>query len=324
MIRIGIDLGTDHIKLVNDEDEILFDEPCMIALDRNDNVLAIGKPAAKMKDNTDETIRVISPFANGEIDFEALDALLEQLCYDYRVFRMFQKTILVVSYPTNLAYPQREMLKQHLVELGAWRVYFEPEIWISAIGAKIDINLPAPRCVMNIGSSNCDIAVFSSGRIKAQSSYGISGHQVDLQLQKWMRKSFGMNISEHEAKRLKRHIGTVREKEKPSSWEVKGIDIHTRKPKTVTVDQNMVAVVLQPLCGMWANWIYRFLTELDRQQQEDIKRRGIVCCGGTMMLDGLAEAFRDALSCPFFVTDHPIHTVPHGLYLLLSRMDETD
>lgn len=324
MIRIGIDLGADHIKLVNDEDEILFDEPCAIALDQNDNVLAIGKPASKMRDNTDETIRVIYPFGGGEIDFEALDALLEQLCYDYRVFRMFQKTILVVSYPTNLTFQQREQLKEHLLELGAWRVYFEPEIWISAIGAKIDISLPVPRCVMNIGSSSCDIAVFSSGRITSQSSYAISGRQADLLLQKWMRKSFGLAISEHEAKRLKRHIGTVIEKEDPATWEVKGIDTHTRKSRTVTVDQNMVAAVLKPLCERWTNWIYRFLTELDRHQQEDIKRRGIVCCGGTMMLEGLRETFRDALSCPFFVTDHPIHTVPHGLYLLLSRMEDSD
>ena len=58
--------------------------------------------------------------------------------------------------------------------------------------------------------------------------------------------------------------------------------------------------------------------------EQDIKRRGIVCCGGTMMLDGLTETFRNTLSCPFFVTDEPIRTVPHGLYLLLSRMDDSD
>ena len=36
MIRIGIDLGTDYIRLC-DEDGILYNEPCMVALDEHDD-----------------------------------------------------------------------------------------------------------------------------------------------------------------------------------------------------------------------------------------------------------------------------------------------
>ena len=78
---------------------------------------------------------------------------------------MFQKTVLLVSYPTSFSKESCDILKDHLEDLGAYRVYFEQEIWIAAIGAKLDLFLPVASCVLNIGSSNCDIAIFQNGKM---------------------------------------------------------------------------------------------------------------------------------------------------------------
>ena len=60
---------------------------------------------------------------------------------------MFQKTVLLVSYPTSFSKESCDILKEHLEDLGAYRVYFEQEIWIAAIGAKLDLFLPVASCV---------------------------------------------------------------------------------------------------------------------------------------------------------------------------------
>ena len=43
MIRMGIDLGTNYIRLCTQEDGLLYNEPCMVALDNQSHVLGIGK-----------------------------------------------------------------------------------------------------------------------------------------------------------------------------------------------------------------------------------------------------------------------------------------
>ena len=66
-----------------------------------------------------------------------------------------------------------DILKEHLEDLGAYRVYFEQEIWIAAIGAKLDLFLPVASCVLNIGSSNCDIAIFQNGKTVIFDTYKV-------------------------------------------------------------------------------------------------------------------------------------------------------
>ena len=49
MIRFGFDLGANHIRLISKEDGLVFDEPCMVALDRKNRVIAIGNEAKDRK-----------------------------------------------------------------------------------------------------------------------------------------------------------------------------------------------------------------------------------------------------------------------------------
>ena len=173
MIQMGIDLGTNYIRLCTQEDGLLYNEPCMVALDEQNHVLGIGEDAKDLIGSMDPNIKVISPLRENPINFDVLDILLEQLLYEHKAFRMFQKTVLLVSYPTSFNKESCDILKEHLEDLGAYRVYFEQEIWIAAIGAKLDLFLPVASCVLNIGSSNCDIAIFQNGKTVIFDTYKV-------------------------------------------------------------------------------------------------------------------------------------------------------
>lgn len=324
MIRVGIDLGADKIRLVTENEGLLFDEACMVALDQKGNVLAIGDEAKEMKESLDQKIRVISPLSKNKIDFDALHALLEQLIYDYKVFRMFKKTVLLFSYPMALNRQQREELKLHLLEFGAYRVYFEQEIWVAAIGAQLNLFIPVASCVLNLGSSNCDIAVFSNGQMQRSSQYKVAGRHVNLLIQKWLRQSCHMQISDSTAEKIKINIGQTQIQKQPKTMLIQGVNIQSQKLMSVQLDENMLVPVLYPLCEQWAKWIYQFLADLSPEQQEDVRMRGIICCGGTMLLKGLKENLQSLVNCPFYVTDDPQSTVPQGLEILLERMGEND
>ena len=321
MIRIGIDLGTDYIRLC-DEDGILYNEPCMVALDEHDHVLGIGEDAKDLIGSINANTRVLSPLKQDPIDFDTLDIILEQLLYEFKAFRMFQKTILLVSYPTSFSKSACETLKDHLEELGAYQVYFEQEIWIAAIGAKLDLFLPVASCVLNIGSSNCDIALFSNGKMQKKSRNQISGATITLCIRQWLKSSANMQITNKQAEKVKRKLGQAILQTNPKEMEVVGMDLDTHKLKSVRINENQIVQVIQPLLKEWSNWILTFLSSLPLPNQQDVKTRGIICCGGSMLLNGLSTYLQESVGCPFFVVDDPINTVSSGLIILMSRMED--
>ncbi len=322
MIRMGIDLGTNYIRLCTQEDGLLYNEPCMVALDNQNHVLGIGEDAKDLIGTMDSNVRIISPLRENPINFDVLDILLNQLLYEHKAFRMFQKTILLVSYPTSFSKESCDILKEHLEELGAYRVYFEQEIWIAAIGAKLDLFLPVASCVLNIGSSNCDIALFMNGKMEKKSRCNISGVTINSTLKNWLFHSYNINASSKQVEKIKRKIGQVMVQQNPKSIEVVGMDRNTHVLKSITINENQVVGILAPLVQQWSNWILQFLSSLPLTAQQDVKTRGIICCGGSMLLKGLPAYLQNTVGCPIFVTDDPINTVSAGLMILLSRLED--
>lgn len=322
MIHMGIDLGTNYIRLCTQEDGLLYNEPCMVALDNQNHVLGIGEDAKDLIGTMDSNVRIISPLRENPINFDVLDILLDQLLYEHKAFRMFQKTILLVSYPTSFSKESCDILKEHLEELGAYRVYFEQEIWIAAIGAKLDLFLPVASCVLNIGSSNCDIALFMNGKMEKKSRCNISGVTINSTLKNWLFHSYNINASSKQVEKIKRKIGQVMIQQNPKSIEVVGMDRNTHVLKSITINENQVVGILAPLVQQWSNWILQFLSSLPLTAQQDVKTRGIICCGGSMLLKGLPAYLQNTVGCPIFVTDDPINTVSAGLMILLSRLED--
>lgn len=322
MIRMGIDLGTNYIRLCTQEDGLLYNEPCVVALDNQNHVLGIGEDAKDLIGTMDSNVRIISPLRENPINFDVLDILLDQLLYEHKAFRMFQKTILLVSYPTSFSKESCDILKEHLEELGAYRVYFEQEIWIAAIGAKLDLFLPVASCVLNIGSSNCDIALFMNGKMEKKSRCNISGVTINSTLKNWLFHSYNINASSKQVEKIKRKIGQVMVQQNPKSIEVVGMDRNTHVLKSITINENQVVGILAPLVQQWSNWILQFLSSLPLTAQQDVKTRGIICCGGSMLLKGLPAYLQNTVGCPIFVTDDPINTVSAGLMILLSRLED--
>src|SRR5690554_3186221 len=77
--KIGIDLGTANLLVYVDGEEIIFDEPSVIAMDHETKeVIAVGYSASNMVGRAHSGIRVISPLNQGVIsDMHAAKSLLE-------------------------------------------------------------------------------------------------------------------------------------------------------------------------------------------------------------------------------------------------------
>ena len=70
--ELAIDLGTANTIIISD-DEIVVNEPSVVALDRHsERMIAVGEQAKLMYEKTNDKIRVIRPLRDGVIaDFNA-------------------------------------------------------------------------------------------------------------------------------------------------------------------------------------------------------------------------------------------------------------
>ncbi len=76
-----MDLGTANTLIIHN-DEIVVNEPSIVALDRNNpkNVLAVGKRALMMHEKTHESIRTVRPLKDGVIaDFNAAELMIREM-----------------------------------------------------------------------------------------------------------------------------------------------------------------------------------------------------------------------------------------------------
>lgn len=319
MIRAGIDIGAGSLRLVLEEEGTVFDEPCLVALDKHGNALAIGSKAFELKGRQDKDIRVVAPFSAEGVDFKALDALLEELCYEFRLFRLFQKTILMVSAPLSLTEEYSTRLKEHFLDLGAWEVYFEEELWVAAVGAGLDLCLPVGSCVMHIGYSSCDVAMFCQGEIQARAaSSTLNGRSAAILLQQYLRMHDHVDVSLHTLNLLLQKAGSAQIVDHPKAFSVRGLDMSEYKAVQVTIDQNQIASFLAPMVREWGSWLQEFIDSLPEELKSDIAVRGVIACGGCMNIPGLAAAMQSMCGIPVYLTDFPAETVSFGLQRLLQ------
>lgn len=319
-IQAGIDIGTRQVRLILEDEGIVFDEPCLLAVDQNGQTLAIGKQASQMRGLADEEVRIISPFENGQVNLEALKAYLEQLFLDCQVFRLFYRTVLAVSYPGSLSDEQAGQLKEYLLDLGAERVWFGQEILFSALGSRIDIHAPVASCILNIGHENCEIAVYARGKLKARESFSINGQAVSKQIEGWLIEKNHLRVSDETIQQIKEQLGGFLLSSYPAAMEIRGISLNSLNMETLVIDQNQVASVLAPLLEAWCQWISTFLGSLDQHDLQDIYSRGIIACGGCLQLAGLASALQELCRIPVFCADNPSLTVAAGLQSMLGRI----
>jgi actin-like ATPase involved in cell morphogenesis len=78
--EIAIDLGTANTLIIHN-DQVVVDEPSIVAIDRTTNkIIAVGKKAMMMHEKTHENLKTIRPLKDGVIaDFNAAEGMLREM-----------------------------------------------------------------------------------------------------------------------------------------------------------------------------------------------------------------------------------------------------
>ncbi|MEN3015441.1 MAG: rod shape-determining protein [bacterium] len=316
--RIGIDLGTNSVLVYVKGKGIVLKEPSVVAIDKKKGnvVLAVGEEAKDMIGRTPSHIVAERPIRDGVIaSYEAAEAMIKfyinKVKKNSPLSSIF-KPLVAVCIPAEYNSVEERVIKEAVMAAGAKEVYIIEEPMAAAIGANLKVNSARGNMIVDIGGGTTDVAVISLGGIVVKRTIKVAGDKMDEAISKYIRKNYNLLIGEQTAERIKIAIGTVVPLEEEKKIEVKGRDLFTGLPKSITISSRDTMEALWEPVGEIVDTVKAVLELTPPELASDIIEEGITLTGGGALLRGLDIVISKATGIKVNIPEDPIACVAIG------------
>ncbi|MGI6106492.1 MAG: rod shape-determining protein [Lachnospiraceae bacterium] len=326
---IGIDLGTASILVYIKNKGVVLREPSVVAYDRNTNeIRAIGEEARMMIGRTPGNIVAIRPLRQGVIaDYTITEKMIRYFIQKAVGRRIFRKPRISVCVPSQITEVERKAVEDATFNAGAREVYLVEEPLAAAIGAGVDISKPAGNMVVDVGGGTTDIAVISLGGTVVSESIKVAGDDFNDAIVRYMRKNHNLLIGERTGEEIKIKIGTCYPRVDELALDVRGRDLVSGLPKTVTITSSETEEALREPTNQIVEAVHMVLEKTPPELAADISDRGIVLTGGGALLHGLEHLLEERLGITTMTAENPMNCVAIGTgrYLdVISSINENE
>jgi len=320
---IGIDLGTANVLIYVKGEGIVLNEPSVVAIDsETKKPLAVGSEAKEMLGRTPGNVIAIRPMKDGVIaDFEATEVMLNYFIRKINGRNFFSRPRILICCPTNITPVEKNAIRDAAERTGAKRVYIEEEPKVAAVGAGLDISRPSGNMVIDIGGGTTDIAVLSLGGLVTSSSIKVAGNVFDMDIIKYVKDKYKLLIGDRTAEEIKVTIGSVYPEIKKDKMEVRGRDLVTGLPHTVTICSDEIEEALRESVYTIVHTAKNVLEQTPPELSSDIIDKGIVITGGGALIDGFDKLLEHELKVPVYIAESPLTCVAEGTGILLDNIN---
>jgi rod shape-determining protein MreB len=324
-LDIGLDLGTASVLVYIKEKGIVLREPSVVAIDKNtDRILAVGEEARKMLGRTPGNIVAIRPLREGVIsDYHVTEKMLKyflnKVCAK-SFFKLFKPRVMICV-PSGVTEVEKRAVEDAAMQAGARKTYLIEEPIAAAIGAGIDITKACGSMVVDIGGGTTDIAVISLGGTVVSTSVKIAGDKFDEAIVRYMRKKHNIMIGERTAEEIKIQIGTVFPRQKEVQVDVRGRNLVSGLPKTITITSTEVMEVLEEPVSSVVEAVHSVLERTPPELAADISERGIVMTGGGSLVYGMDKLLEYKTGIRVVIADDAVSCVAIGTGKTLDNLD---
>lgn len=311
---IGIDLGTASILVYVKGKGVVLKEPSVVAFDRDTNrIKAIGEEARLMLGRTPGNIVAVRPLRQGVIsDYTVTEKMLKYFISKAVGKQRFRKPLISICVPSGVTEVERKAVEDATFQAGARDVKIIEEPIAAAIGAGIDIARPCGNMIVDIGGGTSDIAVISLGGTVVSTSIKIAGDDFDDAIVRYMRKKHNLLIGERTAEDIKIRIGSAYPRPEVETVDVRGRNLVTGLPKTITVTSKETEEALHDTTLQIVDAVHSVLEKTPPELAADIADRGIVLTGGGSLLYGLEELIESKTGITTMTAEEPMTAVAIG------------
>lgn len=286
---IGIDLGTKNSLVYSTVKGIIFKEPSVVIYDKDtEKIRAIGEEARQMAGHLTSNLELIRPIRQGVIvDYNVMEKMMKHLISKAIGRYTFRKPRISICVPSGIAEIEKKAIVEATYQAGAREVFLVEEPIAGAIGAGIDITKPFGNLIVDIGAGTTDAAVISMAGVVVSGSITVAGDAFDQAILNYVRKNHNLFIGEAIAEGIKMKVGTAVEEADPRMMEIKGRNILTGLPKTITLTSEEIRVALKDATNQIVELVHGILEKTPPELAADIVDRGIILTGGGALLHGM-------------------------------------
>ena len=311
---IGIDLGTASILVYIKGRGVVLKEPSVVAFDRDTNeIKAIGEDARLMIGRTPGNIVAVRPLRQGVIsDYTVTEKMMKYFIRKAMGKKTMRKPRICVCVPSQVTEVELKAVEDATYSAGAREVSIIEEPVAAAIGAGIDIAKPCGNMIVDIGGGTTDIAVISLGGTVVSASIKLAGDDFDDAIIRYMRKKHNLLIGERTAEDIKIRIGTCYQLPEVETMDVRGRNLVTGLPKTITVTSDETLEALRDPAMQIVDAVHSVLEKTPPELAADISDRGIVLTGGGALLRGLEDLLEEKTGINTVTAEEPMTAVAIG------------
>src|SRR5699024_1873221 len=256
-------------------------------------------------------------------DFDVTEAMLSHFISKLNVKGFFTKPRILVCCPTNITSVEQKAIREAVEKAGGKKVYLEEEPKVAAVGAGMDIFQPSGNMVIDIGGGTTDVAVLSMGDIVTSESISVAGDTFDQEIIHYIKRSHKLLIGERTAETIKVEVSTVFPGAREESLEIRGRDMVTGLPRTITVTSAEIEEALQESASLIVQAAKNILEQTPPELSADIIDRGVFLTGGGALLHGLDQLLAEELKVTVFISEDTLDCVAIGTEILLENISKT-
>lgn len=320
---MGIDLGTSSTLIFIKQQGIVLHEPSVVAVNTTTKeIVAIGVDAREMMGRTPGNIVTIQPMKNGVIaNFDVTRKMLAHFIKKV-IGHTFIRPRVVVSIPSGITSVEKHAVIDATVGAGAREAYLIEEPVAAAIGANLPVQEPHGNMIANIGSGTTEAAVVSLGGLVVVHSVRVGGDTMDEAIIRYIRKVYNLMVGERTAENIKRTLGTAFSSDTEKYEEIRGRDLATGLPKTLSLTEKEIADALSDPVREISLTAKTILEETPPDLLADIVEDGLTLTGGGALLAGLPELLSRTLAIPVVLADDPMTCVVRGAGKALDELEK--
>ncbi|MBN2144974.1 MAG: rod shape-determining protein [Candidatus Aureabacteria bacterium] len=322
---MGIDLGTANTVVYVRNKGIVLSEPSVVAVQEGTNkVLAVGEDAKAMLGRTPGNIVAIRPLRNGVIaDFEITEAMLRHFIKKaHGESSLFQpRPRIVIAVPSGITEVEKRAVEDSAHNAGAREVYLMDEPMAAAIGVGLKVEDPSGNMIVDIGGGTTEVAIISLAGIVSKKSVRVAGDELTDAIVQYIKRTYNLMVGEMTAEAIKIKIGSASPLPEELSMEIKGRDLITGLPKTLTVNSEEIREALSETIMAIVEAVRITLEHCPPEISADLVDKGLWLAGGGALLKGIDKLLMEETSLPITIPNDPLSAVALGSGKVLENLN---
>lgn len=316
---LGVDFGTDTVKICDKKKRITVCEKNMIAIRDGSHVVAIGDAAYEMFEKTPVNIKAGCPMRHGVIaEAKNAELVLQNLLKKNRHVLAGQPAV-YIAVPRDISAVEKRAYYNVLNNVIKTRKIFLVDKGIAdTVGVGVSMDSPRASMLVNIGAGTTEISIAAGGKILISKTLQLGGHSLDEDIITMARRMFQLNIGMRTAAFLKNRLAYLIDGP-VDAYNVCGVSSISGLPASAEITSTAVSAAIGNTVGLITEELRGIVDRLPPQFHSDIMEAGLCLTGGASLIPNLSDYLRQELGMPISMVREPGLTTLRGIQMIMSR-----